>query len=78
VVLKLQTQKSITTSGFKIMKIFQPDNFSLKEIKYKRLTTIPKFVQPVISAYFTDFKINNVYELDRREINSKNYRVEFS
>lgn len=57
------------------MKIFQPDNFSEAEIRYRELNDILFFVPEVLDHYFSDYCVKAVFQLDRPEINSENYKI---
>lgn len=56
------------------MTIFQRDNFSRSKIVYKTVTR-PSFLKEILGSYFNNYKIKKVFQLDRAEINSENYKV---
>lgn len=57
------------------MLSFQSDNFSTKEIKYKEFVGDKSFIIKVLNQYFDNFKVQKVFQLDRPEINSENYKI---
>lgn len=56
-------------------QLFQPDNFSQVSIKYKKLEHAPGVLREVLGLYLNDFIIKEIRQLDRAEINSKNFKV---
>lgn len=54
---------------------FKADNFSPSEIKYKEISLPPDFIKKALNKYFLDFKIIKIFQLDRLEINSENYKI---
>lgn len=54
---------------------FKSDNFSLSEIKYKEIKRPFHFIEKILDQYFLDFKIIKIFQLDRLEINSENYKI---
>jgi Ser/Thr protein kinase RdoA (MazF antagonist) len=56
------------------MQLFQPDNFSQSEIRYKEIET-PDFILQLLPFYFAELKILKIFQLDRSEISSENYKI---
>lgn len=56
-------------------QLFQPDNFSQVSITYKKLEHTPDVLHEVLKRYLNDFVIKEIWQLDRAEINSKNFKV---
>lgn len=70
-ILNLQNKKRVTNSP---PALFQPDNFSQTEILYKEIKT-PHFFSAILEKYFHNAKVKKILEVERKEINSKNYQI---
>ena len=57
------------------MKLFQPDNFSQSEIRYKKYSGDFELFSAILRNYFKDCCVKDVYQLDRAEIQTQNYKV---
>jgi len=60
----------------KIMyKIFQKDNFSDSKINYKANHDNQAVFYDILGKYYESYQIKEVSQLDRKEINSENYKI---
>ncbi|KKU13876.1 MAG: Homoserine kinase [Candidatus Magasanikbacteria bacterium GW2011_GWC2_45_8] len=59
------------------MQLFQPDNFSESKIKYKKVFGDFNFIT-ILNHYFKEYTLNDIFQLDRPEVNSENYKVVLS
>lgn len=58
-----------------IMPIFRPDNFSTSTVSFKEIKSDKNFFNEILKNYFVNFKIIRIFQLDRPEINSQNYKI---
>lgn len=56
-------------------ELFKPDNFSGVDIQYKEFEGDNSFFNDILKLYFNDFKIKKIFQLDRPEINSQNFKI---
>jgi len=56
-------------------ELFKPDNFSQTDIRYKEFSGNSAVFNDVLKLYFNDFKIISIFQLDRPEINSQNFKI---
>lgn len=57
------------------MKLFQRDNFSQSEIRYKKYSGDLNLFSDIAANYFKDCIVEEAYRLDRAEIQTKNYKL---
>ena len=60
------------------MNLFLPDNFSESKIKYLELGTVDHVFDDILDQYFSHYKIEKKFKLDRLEVNSENYKISVS
>lgn len=58
------------------MELFKPDNFSQATIHFKDYIdgNVNSFAE-ILKEYFNDFKIEKIYQVDRAEIQTQNYKI---
>lgn len=57
------------------MQLFQPDNFSQFKINFKEYNGDLKPFLKILERYFNDFEIEKIYQVDRAEIQTQNYKI---
>lgn len=57
------------------LELFEPDNFSQIDIRYKIFDGNAVVLRNVLGLYFSNFEIKEICQLDRPEINSKNFKI---
>lgn len=57
------------------MELFKPDNFSQAAIHFKEYTDDLNPFLMILKEYFSDFRIEKIYQVDRVEIQTQNYKV---
>src|SRR3989338_6023031 len=57
------------------MRLFQPDNFSQGKIHFKEYRGDARPFSKILKKYFNDFEIEKLYQVDRAEIQTQNYKI---